>query len=562
MRTKLRVLPLLLLVMLVFSLPAFAQDEMPANETMSADGWITYAADSCDYGGEIQSITAVDAQTVTFQLCPNFPDPAFPSKVAFSGFAIHSSDQLLATGGGGAELLQNPIGTGPWKFDHWDLGNEIVFTRNENYWGPKAIEDTLIFRWNSEAAARLVELQAGNVDGIDNPSPLDFDVIAADPNLQLLPREGLNVLYLGVNNTIAPFDNVKVRQAVSEAIDKQRIVDNFYPAGSSVADQFMPTSIFGYTKEVAPLPYDTSAAMALLDEAAAEGVSLPIDVPLSYRDVVRSYLPQPGVVAADIQQQLNSLGDGAYFNVTIDVQELTTFLDNASAGVLPLFLLGWGADYPDATNFLDYHFGAGSSDSFGDKFAAITEPLQQGARLADPAARYPYYIEANTAIRDLVPMVPIAHGGSGVAYRAEIENAQVSPLGNEQYSQMTDPSDDNFIWMQNGEPGSLYCNDETDGESLRACEQINESLLAYEPGGTAVVPGLADTYEASDDLLTWTFHLREGVTFHDGSALDANDVVMTYAVVWDAANPMHVGRTGNFDYFSALFAAFLNTPAS
>ncbi len=291
-------------------------------------------------------------------------------------------------------------------------------------------------------------------------------------------------------------------------------------------------------------------------------MTLPIDVPLSYRDVVRSYLPQPGVVAADIQQQLNSLGDGAYFNVTIDVQESTTFLDNASAGVLPMFLLGWGADYPDATNFLDYHFGSGASASFGDKFAEITEPLQAGARLADPAARYPFYIEANTAIRDLVPMVPIAHGGSGVAYRAEIENAHVSPLGNEQYSQMSDPSDNNFIWMQNGEPRSLYCSDETDGESLRACEQVDKSLLAYEVGGTAVIPGLADTYTASDDLLTWTFHLREGVTFHDGSALDANDVVMTYAVEWDAANPMHVGRTGNFDYFSALFGAFLNAPAS
>ena len=90
----------------------------------------------------------------------------------------------------------------------------------------------------------------------------------------------------------------------------------------------------------------------------------------------------------------------------------------------------------------------------------------------------------------------------------------------------------------------------------------SKSLLAYEVGGTAVIPGLADTYTASDDLLTWTFHLREGVTFHDGSALDANDVVMSYAVEWDAANPLHVGRTGNFDYFSALFGAFLNAPAS
>ena len=134
------------------------------------------------------------------------------------------------------------------------MGNEIVFTRNESYWGDAAKEGTLIFRWNSEAAARLVELQAGNIDGMDNPAALDFDAIKSDPNLQLFDREGTNVFYLGINNTIAPFDNVKVRQAIAYAIDKQRIVDNFYPPGSSVADQFMPTSIFGYTQRSYPLP--------------------------------------------------------------------------------------------------------------------------------------------------------------------------------------------------------------------------------------------------------------------------------------------------------------------
>lgn len=555
MSPKLRLLPLLLIVLLALSIPALAQDATSEAMTTSSDGWITYAAPSCDYGGEIQSIEAVDATTVKFTLC--YPDPALPSKVAFSAFAIHSSDQLQSTGGGGAELLQNPIGTGPWKLDHWDLGSEIVFTRFDDYWGDKAIEPTLIFRWNSEAAARLVELQAGNVDGIDNIGPNDFDTVKNDPNLQLFEREGLNVFYVGVNNTMPPFDNVKVRQALAYGIDRQRIVDNFYPPGSSVADQFMPKSIFGYTEEATAYPYDPDMAKQLLEEAAAEdGFTLPIETTISYRDVVRSYLPQPGVVAADLQQQLAQIG----INVTIDVQESTTFLDNASAGNLPLFMLGWGADYPDATNFLDYHFGTGANASFGDKFPEITEPLTQGARLAAPEDRYPYYVQANEAIRDLVPMVPIAHGGSAIAYKASIANAHVSPLGNEQFSQMEDPDDDNFVWMQNGEPGSLYCSDETDGESLRACEQMNEALLGYQVGGTAVVPGLADTYEASDDLMTWTFHLRSGVKFHDGSDLDANDVVMSYAVQWDAANPLHVGRTGNFDYFSALFGGFLNPP--
>ena len=59
----------------------------------------------------------------------------------------------------------------------------------------------------------------------------------------------------------------------------------------------------------------------------------------------------------------------------------------------------------------------------------------------------------------------------------------------------------------------------------------------------------------------WTFTLRQGVTFHDGSTFDANDVVMSYVVQWDAASPLHVGRDGNFTYFNALFGAFLNAPA-
>lgn len=536
-------------------IPALAQDA-PSNMTVSESGMITYAAPSCDYGGEFLSMEAVDETTVKFTLC--YPDPAFPSKVAFSAFGIQSSDYLEATGGTG-DIIQNPIGTGPYVLENWDLGNEAVFTRNENYWGELANEATLIFRWNSESAQRLTELQAGNVDAIDNPGPLDIPVIEGDANLSFMPREGTNVFYLGMNNTIAPFDNVKVRQALAYAIDKQRIVDQFYPVGSSVATQFMPTSIFGYTGEVEPFPYDPEMARQLLEEAAAEdGFTLPIEVPLSYRDVVRGYLPSPGLVAVDLQDQLAAVG----VNITIDMQESGTFLDNASAGVLPLFLLGWGADYPDATNFLDYHFGTGANDSFGTKFPEITEPLTQGARLAAFEDRYPFYVEANTAIRDLVPMIPIAHGGSGVAYRAGIEGGQASPLGNESFAVMSDPDDDTFIWMQNAEPIGMYCGDETDGESLRACEQVNESLLAYEINGTAVIPSLAETYEANEDLTEWTFHLRPGVTFHDGSALDANDVVMTYAVQWDAANPLHVGRSGSFDYFSALFNGFLNPPAA
>ena len=81
---------------------------------------------------------------------------------------------------------------------------------------------------------------------------------------------------------------------------------------------------------------------------------------------------------------------------------------------------------------------------------------------------------------------------------------------------------------------------------------MNESLLAYKVGGTAVEPSLAEKYTANADLTEWTFNLRKGVKFNDGSDLTAKDVVASWAAQWDAANPLHKGRTSVFTYFNAL----------
>jgi ABC-type transport system substrate-binding protein len=226
-----------------------------------------------------------------------------------------------------------------------------------------------------------------------------------------------------------------------------------------------------------------------------------------------------------------------------------------------LHLLGWGADFPDIVNFLDYHFGAGSSKQFGDHWKDITDALSAGAQLADNAAREPFYVTANNAIRQHVPMIPVAHGGSGVAYKATVEGGQASPLGNEEFYVMSIPGQDTFVWMQNAEPLSLYCADETDGETLRACEQINEALYKYELGGVATEPNLATACTPNTELTVWTCTLGQGIKFSDGSTLDANDVTMSYIVQWDASNPLHKGNTGVFEYFTGLWGAFLNPPA-
>ena len=126
---------------------------------------------------------------------------------------------------------------------------------------------------------------------------------------------------------------------------------------------------------------------------------------------------------------------------------------------------------------------------------------------------------------------------------------------------MSIPGQDTFVWMQNAEPISLYCADETDGETLRACEQINESLYRYEVGGTATIPNLATACVPNLELTEWTCTLQEGVTFSDGSTLDANDVTLSLIAQWDASSPYHVARTGTFEYWGGLWGAFLNPPA-
>jgi peptide/nickel transport system substrate-binding protein len=157
-------------------------------------------------------------------------------------------------------------------------------------------------------------------------------------------------------------------------------------------------------------------------------------------------------------------------------------------------------------------------------------------------------------------MIPIAHGGSAVAFRADVTGAHSSPLTNEQFAVMQAADRPQLVFSQNGEPGGLYCADETDGEALRACDQMMEGLYGYEIGGTAAIPILADKCEANADFTQWTCALKPGVTFHDGSSFDADDVITSFAVQWDADHPLHKGRTGDFTYFSSLFGGFLNPP--
>ncbi|MFM9166257.1 MAG: ABC transporter substrate-binding protein, partial [Candidatus Limnocylindrus sp.] len=213
--------------------------------------WPESDAASCavDDAGRVRPalarIESTDETTVVFTLCA--PDPAFIQKLAVGSFVVNDSG-WLADAIANDTLVTTMNGTGAFKFSAWERGVQIVMERNESYWGSRAQVRQLVLQWQSEASSRLLQLQSGAVDGIDNVGTTDAAIVESDPSLQLIPRSGFNTFYLNFNNTVPPFDDARVRTAIALGIDASRIVNNFYPDGSEVATH-VPTCLIRFSCE-------------------------------------------------------------------------------------------------------------------------------------------------------------------------------------------------------------------------------------------------------------------------------------------------------------------------
>jgi peptide/nickel transport system substrate-binding protein len=520
--------------------------------TEAAYAPIKMAAPDCKYGGNFSSIEATDESTVVFTMCA--PDPAFLGKIAVNAFGIYDKGYLDSIAGDAVKINDTPVGTGPYYVKEWVRGDHITFGVNPNYWGDKPTNDTFIMKWNKEAAARLLDLQSGNVDGIEDIGTDDYATVTGDANLKLYPRTLNSFLYLGFNVDTPPYDNEKVRQAFSMAIDRASIVKNFYPQGALPAVQFLPPGVKpgytdGYTGAI--YKYDKEAAKQMLTDAKFDFSK---EYTLSYAERTRPYFPKPTAIAQAVQAQFADIG----IKIKLDLQEWAAYLPNVRAGKAPLHFLGWGEDYPDATDWYDV-FLTGSSQQFGKPFQDILDLIATGGRTGDVAVRQGAYDKLNQLLEQHVPLTTIAYGSTALAFGATVQNVVVGPY-NENFPQMTKEGGQ-IVWSQSGEPVSLDCADETDGSSFRACNIIYDELYELAYGTATSKPALAESCTGNADLTVWTCTLKKGVKFSNGASFGADDVVASFARAFDAKDPNHKGNTGVFQYFKDFFGpAIINEP--
>jgi peptide/nickel transport system substrate-binding protein len=380
------------------------------------------------FGDIIKDVKADGDYTVVFTLAR--PQAPFLKNLAMSPFGIASPTAFEKDGD---KFGQNPVGTGPFKFVEWRATESITIEKFADYWQeglPKL--DKVIFKVYADNTARLNALISGEIDLADGINPSDGKTVEGNSALQLIERPSMNVGYLGLTNTRAPFDNKLVRQAVNYAIDKQAIVDAFFEGVAEVAANPMPPSIGGYNEDIDPYPYDPEKAKALLKEAGYDGK----EIELWAMPVARPYMPDAAKVAEVIKKNLEAVGIPA----KIVTYEWAVYLDKVKDGEADAFMLGWTGDNGDADNFL---YTLLSKDNIGSNNYAYysseeaNKLLLEAQSETDEAKRNELYKQAQVIIHEDAPWVPLAHSTPLLAAKAGVKGFLPHPTGSDKLDNVT-----------------------------------------------------------------------------------------------------------------------------
>lgn len=459
------------------------------------------------------NVEAPDAATFRLTLAhPNSALPVMLGSVMF-GIASPAAFDTLST---------QPVGSGPFKFANWAANDHIELIANPLYHGRAPQLSLLTFKITPDETARLVALQANQVQvAVDMNATLATTLIT-DANLRLLWRPSLNIGYLGINRAHGPLGNTLVRQAIAHAIDKTALIANHYAPGTERLTQYLPPNLPGFNATLSDYTYDPTLARSLLTQA---GYPHGLTTTLALRNVSRIYLPDPVAAANAIAAELHAVG----ITATVLISESSAFLNAVRSGQTDLFLLGWGADYPNAENF----FGPVLCDgylAYGAKDTGLCNLIDQARATTDYLTQLTIYRAASEWVQDTLPVVPLARGQTLIVARREVAALWPSGMGTESYKDtyLIDPATSATEVVASGNPLGFDPALAYDIPAVKIVAQTYEPLLTYNRAKTdEFVPLLATDWIVSPDARTYTFTVRSGVHFHNGATLDAEDVAFS-----------------------------------
>jgi peptide/nickel transport system substrate-binding protein len=402
---------------------------------------------SDDPGGSLyDSCEAQDESTAVINITR--VTSSFPTILSLDSFSMQSpkaleegdANNVKAQGDGFTypEYAMNPVGIGPYKLDNYDEANKTVtLVANDQYYGEAPKTANIVFKIIPDESTRRQELEAGSIDGYDLPNPVDWAGLEESGN-SVEVRPAFNILYMGLNpERNEKLQDLKVRQAIMYALNREQMVQTQLPEGATVASQFIPEAVSGYNASLEPYAYDPDKAKSLLKEAGAEGMKLTFAFPT---EVSRPYMPDPQKIHDAFAKDLEAVG--------IQVEVVSKpwnggYLDDVSAnGAYDAWLLGWTGDYNAADNFLGTFFSNLKENDFHTSVMpwgkTLSQDLQAADGIVDEAERAAAYEKINQQIaEEYLPGLPISHSPPALVVSGNVEGLVASPLTAEQFDTVT-----------------------------------------------------------------------------------------------------------------------------
>ena len=329
-------------------------------------------------------------------------------------------DELTAKG---KEYKDAPIGTGPMKYKSWTPNNAFIVERWDGYWGEKAVATSVTLRVIPEESSRTIALQTGEVDMLDAVPAIDIDRVLADDKFFTQVQPSPAITYVSWNMTKKPYDDIRVRKAMSYLVDKQEIIDVVCEGKAVPINTAYSALVDAYDGELNLYAQDVEKAKALMVEAG---------YPDGFTARIALNSDERSRVAQVLQAQFAPIG----INLEIDLMEWGAYLDHISQKSHEMFILGWSASYdPDGTVNALFHTDSGGPTGNRAWYSnpEVDALIQKGRSTIAWEEREPIYKQIQRQLMEDCVFIPIFSKETVVALDKNLKGIQISPTDSHVY---------------------------------------------------------------------------------------------------------------------------------
>jgi dipeptide transport system substrate-binding protein len=384
------------------------------------------------------SVEKVDNYTVVFTLAD--ANVAFLAMLTTEGLSILSAeyaDKLLAAKTP-EKFANEPIGTGPFQFVRFERDAQTRYKAFSNYWAIAAGQDDrvakvdqLIFVITPDPAVRLAKLKAGECQIMRFPNAADVKREKSDPKVTVVETSSFDYGFVGFNVQKKPFDDPRVRRALSLAVNKQALIDGVYQGVlGSLPGSLVPPGMLGHDDSIGAIPYDPDQAKKLLAEA---GYPDGFETDLWAMPVVRAYMPNAKRAGEMIQADWAAIGVKA----KIISYEWGEYLKRTKDGEHQTVILGLNYDFPDPGSAIIWGWTCESAKIGYNRSRwcnkGFDEAVYGANRVSDPSAREKLYKEASAIFAEDVPAMLIATARVVAFTAPEVTGYKVTPVGGQPF---------------------------------------------------------------------------------------------------------------------------------